>query len=139
MARTVGPRVGLAVVALLLPCAGAAATPARVPPRAPDSTSVPMEVREGRAVVAVMLQGRGPYRLAVETGSPNTLLSPAVLRDLGLSPMPATGGGGEEPAFRLDSLAIGAIVVHALAVGSFDLDQLDVDGVLGWTRRPVCA
>ena len=35
----------------------------------PDSTAVPIELLDGdRAVVLATLDGRGPYRLAVETG-----------------------------------------------------------------------
>ena len=95
----------------------------------PDSTSVPIELTDGgRAVVAVTIEGK-PYRLAVETGSPNTRLSTAAVRDLGLKP---AGMRYEEPAFHLDSIRIGEVVVRKLAVGSGDeVAQLGVDGVLG--------
>jgi hypothetical protein len=37
----------------------------------PDSTAVPIELLDGdRAVVLATLDGRGPYRLAVETAPP---------------------------------------------------------------------
>jgi hypothetical protein len=90
-----------------------------------------MEVREGRAIVQVMLQGRGPYQLAVETGSPSTLVSPAVAQALGLARAedPAIE---EQPAYRLDSLSVGTMVVRGLTIGTFELaDMLQVDGVLG--------
>ncbi len=95
----------------------------------PDSTSVPIELTEGgRAVVSVTLNGR-PYRLAVETGSPNTRLSTAAVRELGLKP---AGMRYEEPAFGLDSVRIGDVLVRKLAVGSGDeVARLGVDGVLG--------
>jgi hypothetical protein len=93
----------------------------------PDSTEVPIELTDGgRAVVLAMLNGRGPYRLAVETGSPDVLVSPAVVRALAL---PAAG---TDSTFRLDSLRIGDVVVPGLEVGQDEaLLRLGVDGVLG--------
>ncbi|HEU5039242.1 MAG TPA: hypothetical protein VFT84_00375, partial [Gemmatimonadales bacterium] len=92
-----------------------------------DSTMVPIEVdRDGRATVSVTLNGRGPYRLAVETGSPEVLLSSTVVSALAL---PA---GGEGKGFRLDSLRIGEALVRGLVVGRNDaFAPLGVDGVLG--------
>lgn len=92
-----------------------------------DSAVVPIEVdREGRAVVPVMLNGRGPYRLAVETGSPDVLLSSAVVSSLSLP------GGAGGMGHRLDSLRIGAALVRGLLVNRNDaFAPLGVDGVLG--------
>jgi hypothetical protein len=96
----------------------------------PDSTSVPIEWVDGdRAVVLAMLDGKGPYRLAVETGSPNVLLSPRLVGELALPP---SGMSGPDSLFRLDSLRIGDVVVPGLSVGSDrGLAALGVDGVLG--------
>jgi hypothetical protein len=93
----------------------------------PDSTEVPIELTDGgRAVVLATLNGRGPYRLAVETGSPDVLLSPAVVHALGLP------SAGADSIFRLDSLRIGDVVVPRLKVGRDEaLLRLGVDGVLG--------
>ncbi len=94
-----------------------------------DSTSVPMELPDGRAIVAVTLNGRGPYRLAVETGSPNVLLSPRLVADLRLR---GIGPGEDDSLFRLDSLRIGGMLVRSLAVGrDAAFAPLGVDGVLG--------
>jgi hypothetical protein len=94
-----------------------------------DSTSVSMEVPDGRAIVPVMLNGRGPYRLAVETGSPDVLVSPRVVADLSLR---AIGKGETDSLFRLDSLRIGQAVVSGLPVGrDSGFAMLGVDGVLG--------
>ena len=92
-----------------------------------DSAVVPLEIdRDGRAVVGVALNGRGPYRLAVETGSPDVLLSSAVVSALAL---PAAGGGA---SYRLDSLRVGDALVRSLTVGQNDaFAPLGVDGVLG--------
>jgi len=96
----------------------------------PDSTAVPIELVDGdRAVVLATLDGRGPYRLAVETGSPNVQLSPRLVRELGLA---SAGTDGPDSLFRLDSLRIGDVVVKGLAVGSDQaLERIGVDGVLG--------
>ena len=119
-------------VALLLLSAAACrgGAPASPPPMErvvlADSAVVPIEVdRDGRAVVAVTLNGRGPYRLAVETGSPDVLLSSAVVSSLSLP-----GPGGEN--HRLDSLRIGGALVRGLVVSRSDaFAPLGVDGVLG--------
>jgi Aspartyl protease len=109
---------------------GAAAVPLAPDYTGPDSTAVPIELVEGqRAVVQATLEGRGPYRLAVETGSPNVQLSPRLVRELAL---PRAGGGGRGSLFRLDSLQIGDVIVRGLAVGSDEaLERIGVDGVLG--------
>jgi hypothetical protein len=94
-----------------------------------DSASVPMELSDGRADVAVMLNGRGPYRLAVETGSPDVLVSPRVVADLALR---AIGPGETDSLFQLDSLRIGKALVGSLPVGrDSGFARLGVDGVLG--------
>jgi hypothetical protein len=96
----------------------------------PDSTAVPIELVDGnRAVVLATLNGRGPYRLGVETGSPNVQLSPRVVGALALAPIRASG---PDSLFRLDSLRIGDVVVGGLAVGRDEaLEHIGVDGVLG--------
>ena len=94
----------------------------------PDSTVVPMELTDGRAVVAVTILGR-PFRLAVETGSPNVRLSTAATRDLGLK---RSGTAYGETTFALDSLRIGEVLVTGLEISSGDeFARLGVDGVLG--------
>jgi hypothetical protein len=91
-----------------------------------DSTVVPLEVdRDGRAIVPVLLNGRGPYRLAVETGSPDVILTSGVVASLSL---PQDG----DTRFRLDSLRIGEALIRGLVVGRHDaFARLGVDGVLG--------
>jgi hypothetical protein len=96
----------------------------------PDSTLVPVELIDGgRAVVLVTLNGAGPYRFLVETGSPLVLLSSPLLATLALPP---AGVSGTDSLFRLDSLRIGDVVVERLRVGRGDeVGRLGVDGVLG--------
>jgi hypothetical protein len=123
-------RIRPAVVIVLtagVPAPGSAQVASEEPVLLADSTTVPLEVdRDGRAIVTVTLNGRGPYRLAVETGSPDVLLSSALVADLALPP--ASG----RSRFRLDSLRIGDALVRRLEVGGDDaFARLGVDGVLG--------
>jgi hypothetical protein len=98
------------------------------PKGSPDSTSVPLELTNGRAIVTVALNGR-PYRLAVETGSPNVRVTSAAVRDLGLRGVGVEYG---DSVFHLDSLGIGSVVVRGLRVARGDeVSRLGVDGVLG--------
>ncbi|HET7468817.1 MAG TPA: hypothetical protein VFJ81_04045 [Gemmatimonadales bacterium] len=118
---------------LMLACLlslGAGGVPIGSTHEGPDSTAVPIELVDGhRAVVRATLDGRGPYRLAVETGSPNVQLSPHLVRELALT---HAGGGARDSLFRLDSLRIGSVIVQGLAVGSDKaLERIGVDGVLG--------
>ncbi|HYC32059.1 MAG TPA: hypothetical protein VEB59_07185 [Gemmatimonadales bacterium] len=119
------------VFVALIACAGGASPPAPSPVPAgrvvlSDSAVVPIEIdREGRPVVRVSLNGRGPYRLAVETGSPDVLLTSALVSELAL---PVTGGSSH----RLDSLRMGEALIRDLVVGRNDaFAPLGVDGVLG--------
>lgn len=118
---------------VLLAClftVGGGVMPLRAGHDRPDSTTVPIElVDDHRAVVLATLDGRGPYRLAVETGSPNVQLAPKLVRELALA---RAGTGGRDSLFRLDSLRIGDVIVKGLAVGSDEaLERIGVDGVLG--------
>jgi hypothetical protein len=118
----------MAILACLL-TVGAASAPLASGCTGPDSTAVAIQLVEGhRAVVQAMLDGRGPYRLAVETGSPNVQLSPRLVRELALP----HASDGRDSLFRLDSLRIGDVIVRELAVGSDEaLERIGVDGVLG--------
>ena len=109
---------------------GGGVLPLRPRADSPDSTTVPIELADDhRAIVLATLDGRGPYRLAVETGSPNVQLSPRLVRELAL---PGAGVAGRDSLFRLDSLRIGDVIVKGLAAGRDEaLERIGVDGVLG--------
>jgi hypothetical protein len=99
------------------------------PERSSDTTSVPLELSDGgRAIVTVALNGH-PYRLAVETGSPNVRITSAAIRDLALNGVGVADG---DSVFHLDSLGIGSVVVRGLGIARGDeVARLGVDGVLG--------
>lgn len=121
----------VAILSFLLPAFGPRAMAQHRGPTVSlaDSTSVPMEVPDGRAIVSVTLNGRGPYRLAVETGSPEVRVSTKVIADLGLT---ASGMGDEDSTYVVDSLRIAGALIRGLAVGrSSAFERLGIDGVLG--------
>ncbi len=63
------------------------AAPAGSTREGPDSTEVTLELVDGgRAVIQAWLDGKGPYRLAVETGSPEVILSASLVSALALPP-----------------------------------------------------
>ncbi|MGH7630186.1 MAG: aspartyl protease family protein [Gemmatimonadales bacterium] len=84
----------------------------------------------GRAAVDVMVNGRGPFRLLVETGSPVTILTEPAARHLGLarSPHDSTAMTG---MVRLDSIRIGAARLDGLNALVFDRLPGPADGLLG--------
>lgn len=118
--------VALIAITAGLPATGSAQRAAEERVVLADSTTLPLEVDpDGRAIVPVTLNGRGPYRLAVETGSPDVRLTSALLAELSLPPAGAA-------RFRLDSLRIGDALIRGLEVGRGDaIERLGVDGVLG--------
>jgi hypothetical protein len=117
-------------LACLVALGSAIAARPDVGPIGRDSTTVPIELLDGdRPIVSVTLNGRGPYRLAVETGSPDVLLAQQLVDSLRL---PRDGSSASDSLFRLDSLRIGDVVVGALSVGQdAAFAPLGVDGVLG--------
>ncbi|MEZ5498348.1 MAG: retropepsin-like aspartic protease [Steroidobacteraceae bacterium] len=95
--------------------------------------------RIGRVVAPVMINGRGPFRLVVDTGASHSTLSPSLMQELGLSAEPGnmlslTGvtGTAEVPYVKVAELTAGAItlrdqklpVVWSPIMG-------DTDGILG--------
>ncbi|MBI1796177.1 MAG: aspartyl protease family protein [Candidatus Eisenbacteria bacterium] len=87
---------------------------------------VPVAAR-GALAVRVRIQGRGPFLMRVDMGSAETVLGRSLARELGL----AIETGGESGAFVgdqpvvldyavLDSLALGATIVHDLPVAVSD-------------------
>ena len=56
---------------------------------------VPIELLPSRHfVVQVMLNGKGPYRLILDTGAPLTIINSRIAKDAGLTKKGGGGGGG---------------------------------------------
>ena len=101
-----------------------------------SATTVPLTLLHGsRAAVQVMINGRGPYLFAIETGAPLVLISSKLADELALpvaadAPM-VHSPNGSITMRRVDSLRIGATVLHAVNVASGPQLIDGVDGLLG--------
>lgn len=107
------------------------------------ATTVPLEIVNGHLYVDVKLDGKGPYKLLLDTGGVN-IVTPAVARALGLAlegHLPG-GGVGEQTediqASRVKRVEIGDAFVERQVFYVFGLDAMDpveglpVQGVVGY-------
>jgi hypothetical protein len=104
--------------------------PRRVVMQAP--VAVPLlraSERDSRAQVEVMVNGQGPFRFDVETGSRHIDISPALALRLGLKRIGTTSA--EMPQYHIDSINVGAASFQDFPVGEFPGGIHGVDGVLG--------
>jgi predicted aspartyl protease len=106
--------------------AAALSPPARVLLPA-GGVSAPLHMESGRPVVEAIVNGRGPLRLLVETGSPITILTMPAARGLGLVP----DSGMNRRLVRLDSVAVGAARLTGFNAAIFERLPGPVDGLLG--------
>jgi hypothetical protein len=103
---------------------------------------VPIHVVGTLAVVSVALEQRETAFLLIDSGASATIITPVMLRLLGLAVAPdaprrelAVVGGRkiEIPFVRLSSLSVGSAVVRDVEVGVYDIAPQApvVDGLLG--------
>ncbi len=99
----------------------------------------PLELVDQHLYVQTMIQGHGPYRLLVDTGSQMTVLATDTARELGL-----TGWGDRvrlhgvgEKSKRVAETVVGPLEVGGAMVSRVDVlvagirGQTNVDGILG--------
>ncbi|MBI3790569.1 MAG: clan AA aspartic protease [Gemmatimonadetes bacterium] len=79
-------------------------------------------------VVDVMVNGRGPFRFAIETGAGFVGVSPQFAQTAGLT---RSGGPDGFPEFHVDSLVIGGARFEDFTVSALPRAATGVDGVLG--------
>ncbi len=119
------------------------------PPPKPDfafpagraSVNVPIETVDGHLFVRVRIDGKGPFRMLLDTSSINVLL-PDVARTLKLESEPATPGRGDGSVgvVRAGRMDIGGVVIDKPVFATFDLKEFlrrvegvdDVAGVIGF-------
>lgn len=113
----------VACLAALLP-SGAWAARAAAPAAKPDPSdllfaSPTRPDRAGRIIVPVSINGKGPFRFLLDTGANGSMISPALVRELGLSSkhnsdvrVQGTTGIERLPCVTIDELRIGSIVKH---------------------------
>lgn len=95
--------------------------------------------RVGRIVVPVLIDGKGPFRFLVDTGADGSLVSAALVSELGLVPrqladerVEGTTGTEQLPCVTIDSLNIGSIVKHDVRMPvSGSPVMRGLDGILG--------
>jgi predicted aspartyl protease len=95
---------------------------------------------QGGIVLPVMLNGRGPFKLLLDTGSTHSAVSDAVAAAIGAPAVAKTivgsaAGGREALVVRVDSLECGALVARGLLASVATFAQLsasdEVQGVIG--------
>lgn len=98
------------------------------------SVVVPLVGPETKPLVEVRLNGRGPYRLLVDTGANVTLLQGRVARELELRILRP---GKESQLVEVDRLEIGHARFDGVVAGARDWRE-DIDGVLGFNLFSGC-
>jgi len=79
-------------------------------------------------VVDVMINGRGPFRFAIETGAGFVALSPTLAETAGLK-QDATSGG--LPSYLIDSITFGGASFQGVRAEAIPRGGTGVDGLLG--------
>jgi serine protease Do len=87
-----------------------------------------MRLVGGRPVVDAMIDGRGPFRLGVETGAAFAALTKSTIDSLHLAPVRTDD---MSPIYALDSLALGPARVLGLPVRDVAPADPAIDGILG--------
>jgi hypothetical protein len=119
-----------------------AAAPPVVTAANPDAGTIPFDAGEdGTVVVPVRIDGAGPFRFLVDTGSTHSAIVEKLAGKLGLRPsakaaITSASGQSMRPVVRLGSTAVGRAARDGLLASlltSADLERagLTVDGVLG--------
>ena len=115
---------------------------APVPDMPPTATLAVAPIRP-LLLLTARVNGRGPYRLAFDTGAGTTLISPAVAREAGVAtgpPLALAGAGGSEAGARSDGAAIALgdaparrtpVVVAALVERVAREAGAPIDGIAG--------
>jgi len=108
---------------------------------APDVPApIPLQKTLNLIFTPVLVDGKGPYNFAVDTGATQVVLSEKLAAELTLKPITTTimhgvGGGGkvDSKLFRVNELKLGDIKVKNLPVGTFNdpLVMQLADGIIG--------
>lgn len=106
------------------------------------TATVPFRLLNNHVYVQAMVNGRGPYTFIVDTGGHN-LLSPRVVREVGLKPVGAAttsgaGEGTETSGFaQVDEIAIGPVRMRdqmgfTTEIYKPAIEGIPVDGMIGF-------
>jgi predicted aspartyl protease len=98
------------------------------------------ERRDHDIVLAVRLNGRGPFRLLLDTGSTHSAVSARTAADIGAPVVAKTvtgsaAGSQDTLVVRIDSLKVGAVEIADVLASIVELDGIagegSLDGVIG--------
>jgi len=81
--------------------------------------TVAMEIADGRPVVPVMINGKGPFRFIVDTGASHTVIDSSLAAEVGLVKIGETHMGDPANPFAIRA---DRVVIDRLGVGDFELD-----------------
>jgi hypothetical protein len=110
-----------------------------------NPTNIPIQVHSHLPIVPVTLNGKGPYNLILDTGSPTVVLRPDIANELKLPKGVIRGtefaksiGGVDTVSFRhINQLAIGEVTFERLDAKLVDIpsdylgSSVRIDGLLG--------
>jgi predicted aspartyl protease len=128
--------MSILLVASALPASGQAPMHAGPQVPAPARIEVPgdgvillMQDMEGRPVIDLKINGKGPYRFVLDTGATTTVVSDELSRELSLTPpdgvQVASVGGGPAPAIvAIHDLRIGNAVLEGMIAAVMPLGSL---------------
>jgi len=101
---------------------------------------IPFRTSLNLIFTAVMINGKGPYQFAIDTGATQTVVSEKLAKEVGLESIASTfvfgiGGTGkvETQIYKMKELGVGDIKVKNTPVGTFNdpLISQFADGILG--------
>lgn len=103
------------------------------------AASAKLDLDSGRPMVDLRVNGRGPYRFVFDTGSPQLLVTPALVEALGLEETgrtdlvsPVGGTPLDLPVVRVDSIDLGGATVEGLEAAVLDMGVPELGmGVVG--------
>jgi predicted aspartyl protease len=115
----------------------AAAAPAE--PEEPEFAVPTQRDRIGRILAPVMINGKGPFKLIIDTGANHSTVSPHMLAKLGLVATPENDrivhgvtGSARVPAVLVERMESGLLVVEGAYAPVIDSAMTaDADGILG--------
>lgn len=110
------------------------------PPLLPDLPEIRLEGvrtdRETRLTVPVTIEGKGPFRFVIDTGSQTTVVADSLAARLGLRSGPmvrvvSVAGIEQVATAEIDLLAIGDLSVTAIRAPLFESQHIGADGIIG--------
>jgi hypothetical protein len=122
-----------------LAACGSMPASAPAPTAAPDDETVlPMTLVDNRVFVDVRVDGQGPFAFLLDTGSGESIVSPALASSLRLPPTSTgSGSGAGEQRVSWDVVHVSSLTAGSWSLGPADLPAIDMsvlNRVIGFPR-----